>query len=227
MPPGRRSKQRPRRRASSVRCRQTRSGPGLMPCSPGPAARLRDPGRLARSSGGRAVPLRRGCWHESFRAGWSRRLPGPAGCSASWQRSPPAAPRGGQLRWPVGHRRVVAAAAGATADRRDRDVGSVDETYLKVAGKWTYLYRAVDQHGQVVDVLLSVRRDLAAARRFFARAVRGHGPSRGHDRPRARLSAGPRRAGLVGAAHRRAVREQPDRSRSRTAQGPAPSDARE
>ena len=48
----------------------------------------------------------------------------------------------------------------------------VDETYLKVAGKWTYLYRAVDQHGQVIDVLLSVRRDLAAARRFFTRALR-------------------------------------------------------
>ena len=40
-----------------------------------------------------------------------------------------------------------------------------DETYLKVAGKWTYLYRAVDQYGQVIDVLLSGRRDLAAARR--------------------------------------------------------------
>jgi hypothetical protein len=50
--------------------------------------------------------------------------------------------------------------------------GSSDETYLKVAGKWTYLYRAVDQPGQVIDVLLSVRRDLAAARRFVARAVR-------------------------------------------------------
>ena len=48
----------------------------------------------------------------------------------------------------------------------------VDETYLKVAGRWTYLYRAVDQHGQVIDVLLSARRDLAAARRFFARALR-------------------------------------------------------
>jgi transposase, IS6 family len=48
----------------------------------------------------------------------------------------------------------------------------VDETYLKVAGKWTYLYRATDQHGQVIDVLLSVRRDLAAARRFFTRALR-------------------------------------------------------
>ena len=47
-----------------------------------------------------------------------------------------------------------------------------DETYVKVAGIWTYLYRAVDQHGQVIDVLLSIRRDLAAARRFFSRALR-------------------------------------------------------
>jgi transposase-like protein len=36
----------------------------------------------------------------------------------------------------------------------------------------TYLYRAVDQHGQVIDVLLSEWRDLAAARRFFTRALR-------------------------------------------------------
>jgi transposase-like protein len=48
----------------------------------------------------------------------------------------------------------------------------VDETYVKVAGQWAYLYRAVDQHGQVIDVLLSARRDLAAARRFFTRALR-------------------------------------------------------
>jgi len=48
----------------------------------------------------------------------------------------------------------------------------VDETYVKVAGQWTYLYRAVDQHGQVIDVLLSVRRDLTAARRFFTRTLR-------------------------------------------------------
>ena len=47
-----------------------------------------------------------------------------------------------------------------------------DETSVKVAGQWTYLYRAVDQHGQVIDVLLSERRDLAAARRFFSRALR-------------------------------------------------------
>jgi transposase, IS6 family len=47
----------------------------------------------------------------------------------------------------------------------------VDETYVKVAGRWTYLYRAVDQHGQIVDVWLSARRDLRAAREFFVRAL--------------------------------------------------------
>jgi transposase, IS6 family len=48
----------------------------------------------------------------------------------------------------------------------------VDETYVKVAGHWTYLYRAVDQHGQVIDVLVCTRRDTAAARSFFAHALR-------------------------------------------------------
>jgi transposase-like protein len=52
----------------------------------------------------------------------------------------------------------------------------VDETYVKVAGRWTYVYRAVDQHGQVIDVLVSTRRDAAAARQFFARALHA-GPS--------------------------------------------------
>ena len=47
-----------------------------------------------------------------------------------------------------------------------------DEPYLKVAGRWNYLYRAIDQPGQVIDVLLSARRDLAAARRFFIQALR-------------------------------------------------------
>ena len=48
----------------------------------------------------------------------------------------------------------------------------VDETYVKVAGRWTYVYRAIDQHGQVVDVMLSVKRDLAAARAFFVNAIK-------------------------------------------------------
>ena len=47
----------------------------------------------------------------------------------------------------------------------------VDETYVKVAGRWRYLYRAIDQYGQVIDILLSHRRDLAAAREFFSRAL--------------------------------------------------------
>ena len=51
----------------------------------------------------------------------------------------------------------------------------VDETYVKVSGQWRYLYRAVDQYGQVIDVLLSEQRDSPAARRFFTRAL-AYGP---------------------------------------------------
>ncbi|MBV1855733.1 IS6 family transposase [Catellatospora tritici] len=47
----------------------------------------------------------------------------------------------------------------------------VDETYVKVGGVWRYVYRAVDQHGQVIDMLVSTRRDAVAARRFFRRAL--------------------------------------------------------
>jgi transposase-like protein len=47
----------------------------------------------------------------------------------------------------------------------------VDETYVKVAGCWRYVYRAVDEDGQVIDVYVSPRRDSGAARRFFDRAV--------------------------------------------------------
>jgi transposase-like protein len=47
----------------------------------------------------------------------------------------------------------------------------VDETYVKVAGRWRYVYRAIDQFGQVIDVLVSPRRDVSAARRFFQRAI--------------------------------------------------------
>lgn len=47
----------------------------------------------------------------------------------------------------------------------------MDETYIKVKGRWTYLYRAVDRDGQTLDFMLSERRGLAAARRFFKRAI--------------------------------------------------------
>jgi transposase-like protein len=51
------------------------------------------------------------------------------------------------------------------------DRWQVDETYVKVAGAWRYVYRAVDQFGQVIDVFVSLRRDAKAARRFFQRAM--------------------------------------------------------
>ncbi len=50
----------------------------------------------------------------------------------------------------------------------------VDETYVKVAGVWRYVYRAVDQHGQVIDVYVSRRRDIAAARTFFTATLAVH-----------------------------------------------------
>ena len=49
----------------------------------------------------------------------------------------------------------------------------VDETYVKIKGGWTYLYRAVDKEGKTVDVLLRAKRDVAAAKVFFRRAFRG------------------------------------------------------
>ena len=59
--------------------------------------------------------------------------------------------------------------------------------YIKARGRWCYLYRAIDRDGALVEVMLSERRDLAAAKRFFrsARAVTGAVPNRvtsdGHD----------------------------------------------
>jgi IS6 family transposase len=51
----------------------------------------------------------------------------------------------------------------------------VDETSVKVAGRWVYLYRVIDQYGRVVDVLVSQQRGLVAIRRFFIRALE-HAP---------------------------------------------------
>jgi transposase, IS6 family len=47
----------------------------------------------------------------------------------------------------------------------------VDETHVKVVGRWRYIYRAIDQVGQVIDVFVSPRRDATAARRSFERAL--------------------------------------------------------
>lgn len=71
----------------------------------------------------------------------------------------------------------------------------VDETYVKIHGEWAYLYRAVDRAGNTVDFRLSPRRDVAAAKAFFRKAIKGQGSS-------------PRTVTLDGyAASHRAVRE--------------------
>ena len=55
-----------------------------------------------------------------------------------------------------------------------------DETYVKVGGKWCYLYRAIDRDGNLVDSMLSKRRDMVAVKRFFkqAKEVTGCAPQR-------------------------------------------------
>jgi len=51
----------------------------------------------------------------------------------------------------------------------------MDETYIKLNGKWVYLYRAVDREGNTIDFLLRARRDTAAAKAFFKKAMKCHG----------------------------------------------------
>jgi len=66
----------------------------------------------------------------------------------------------------------------AAARRAARPLGRrwwADETYVRVGGRWASLYRAVDEHGQVVDVLLREHRDLASARAFFEQAIARRG----------------------------------------------------
>ena len=83
----------------------------------------------------------------------------------------------------------------------------VDETYVKIRGKWVYLYRAVDREGKTVDFRLSSKRDVAAAKAFFRKAIKGQGST-------------PRTITLDGyAASHRAVREM-------TADGQMPTDTK-
>ncbi|MCI0835250.1 MAG: IS6 family transposase [Chloroflexi bacterium] len=51
----------------------------------------------------------------------------------------------------------------------------LDETYIKVGGRWCYLYRAIDRDGNLLDSMLSERRDKHAARRFLRRLLDGTG----------------------------------------------------
>ena len=51
----------------------------------------------------------------------------------------------------------------------------MDETYIKVNGKWKYFYRAVDKEGNTIDYLLTAKRDMKAAKRFFTKAIKSNG----------------------------------------------------
>ncbi len=68
---------------------------------------------------------------------------------------------------------------GSEIDKRCRphlkptnDSWRVDETYIKVKGEWKYLYRAVDSTGKTLDFLITAKRDAAAAKRFFRKALK-------------------------------------------------------
>jgi len=77
-------------------------------------------------------------------------------------------------RWAIKMLPVLA----AVCRQRKRPVGRswrMDETYVKVGGQWKYLFRAVDRDGDTVDFLLRAKRDHAAARAFFERAIDLHG----------------------------------------------------
>ena len=67
-----------------------------------------------------------------------------------------------------------------TGQRRPSRLDPVDGSYLKVRGRWCYFYRAIDWNGDLVDTMLSERRDMAAARAFFrsAKAATGATPER-------------------------------------------------
>ena len=77
-------------------------------------------------------------------------------------------------RWVVGFSPLLA----DQAKLRKRPASSswrMDETYIKVKGQWTYLYRAVDKFGKTLDFMLSERRNTKAARRFFRMAINTNG----------------------------------------------------
>src|SRR3569623_1646957 len=74
----------------------------------------------------------------------------------------------------AGLRAGIECANSPRAEAHQRCCWRTDETYVRVAGRWTYLYRAVDSTGATIDFLLSETRDMTSARRFFQKALAGH-----------------------------------------------------
>src|SRR4051812_37073788 len=66
--------------------------------------------------------------------------------------------------------------------RRPNRSWRVDETYIKVAGNWAYLYRAVDSAGEIIEFMLSPKRDLVAAKLFLRLHAQAHLHRREHRR---------------------------------------------
>jgi transposase-like protein len=86
----------------------------------------------------------------------------------------------------------------------------VDETYVRVAGRWRYVYRAIDQFGQVIDVYVSPRRDTKGSSpvlRARHRHDQGH-TQRGCDRPGVDVPDGARCDPASGLAANRSIRQQ-------------------
>ena len=77
-------------------------------------------------------------------------------------------------RWVVKYAPLLAKRA---QKRKRQSVSSwrMDETYVRVKGRWMYLYRAVDKSGDTLDFMLSEKRDTKAARRFFQKAIATNG----------------------------------------------------
>ena len=77
-------------------------------------------------------------------------------------------------RWVVRYSPLIA----KEAQRRKSSTGKswrMDETYIKVKGRWMYQYRAIDKHGKTLDFMLSERRDETAATNFFKRTIGNNG----------------------------------------------------
>ncbi|HBM11425.1 MAG TPA: IS6 family transposase [Rhodospirillaceae bacterium] len=77
-------------------------------------------------------------------------------------------------RWVVKFSTDLAAEA-QKLKRQTANSWRMDETYVQIKGQWAYLYRAVDRDGRTLDFMLSAKRDKAAARRFFKRAISTNG----------------------------------------------------
>jgi transposase, IS6 family len=87
----------------------------------------------------------------------------------------------------------------------------LDETYVKVGKEWKYLYRAVDSQGQTIEFMLSAKRDVSAAKRFFKKLMRAdhrrlpftigtdkHASYRKRSPPRLKIKSCPQTANYVG-----------------------------